>query len=130
MKRRFVLIGLVVCLFSENAISQKLKKTIIIIQIENRRIVAPQKPVKVFENDLITLRFLSDKTVNLHLHGYNRFVTVFAGTPADMILTAKATGRFPISSHGWGTPRKGNQPKKIKHGHDHGGLTYLEVYPR
>jgi hypothetical protein len=36
-----------------------------------------------------------------------------------MVIEAYATGRFPITSHGWG-----------EGGHGHDALTYLEVYPR
>lgn len=130
MKRRVVFAGLAGFLFSWDAISQKFEKTVITIQIKNRRVVAPRKRIRVSKNERIILRFLTDETVDLHLHGYNRLVTVLAGTPADMVLTAKATGRFPISSHGWRTSGRKNQRKEIKHGHDRGGLTYLEVYPR
>ena len=130
MKRRVVLASLATCLFFGNAKSQNLNKTIITIQIKNRSIVSPKTPVKVFQNDQITLRFLTDETVKLHLHGYNRFVTVLAGKSAEMVLSVTATGRFPISSHGWRASVTGSQSKDIKHVHDHGGLTYLEVYPR
>ena len=54
-----------------------------------------------------------------YLHGYDVELHVRPDEPAVMVIEAYATGRFPITSHGWG-----------KGGHGHDELTYLEVYPR
>jgi len=94
---------------------------VIEIKIENRKLVTPKGKIRVTEQDVVELRYMSDETVNLHLHGYDRKIQVRPGKQAVMLLTTKATGRFPITSHGWG--KKG-------HGHGHHVLTHLEVYPR
>ena len=95
------------------------KPRVVDVRIEKRKVVAPKGAIRVSEQDLITLRFSSDETVKLHLHGYDKELEVAPGKPAVMSLTAHATGRFPITSHGWGHS-----------GHGHHALTYLEVYPR
>ena len=92
---------------------------VIEIRIENRQVVAPAGPIRIVEGDEITLVWISDEAVEIHLHGYDKLLRVRPGTPARMPLRARASGRFPITSHGWGT-----------HGHGHDALTYLEVYPR
>jgi hypothetical protein len=73
----------------------------------------------VTEQDVIELRFSSDEKVKLHLHGYDKELEVTPGVPATLSITTHATGRFPITSHGWG-----------RGGHGHHALTYLEVHPR
>ena len=93
-------------------------KKVIEVRIENRKVVAPQGAIRIVEKDVIELRWITDESVKLHLHGYDKLLQVHPGKPAAMSITAHATGRFPITSHGWGA-----------HGHGHDALTYLEVYP-
>ncbi|HEX9585364.1 MAG TPA: hypothetical protein VGB36_12755 [Gammaproteobacteria bacterium] len=40
--------------------------------------------------------------MELHLHGYDLEIHVRPDEPAAMVIKATATGRFPITSHGWG----------------------------
>lgn len=94
-------------------------RILIDIKIENRRLVAPKGSIRVVELDIVELRYMSDEAVKLHLHGYDRKIQIWPGKQAVMSLTANATGRFPITSHGWGGK-----------GHGHHVLTHLEVYPR
>ena len=94
-------------------------RKVIEVRIENRKVVAPTPAIRVFERDEIELRWISDEAVEIHLHGYDKLLRVRPGEPATMRLSARATGRFPLTSHGWGA-----------HGHGHDALTYLEVYPR
>ncbi len=101
------------------SVGQDAPRRVIDVQIENRRVVAPEGAIRIFENDVIALRWLSDEPVRLHLHGYDQEIHVRPGEPAVMLVKAHATGRFPITSHGWGAG-----------GHGHHALTYLEVHPR
>ena len=94
-------------------------KKVIEIRIENRKVVAPAGAIRILAKDVIELRWISDEAVEVHLHGYDKLLQLRPGEPAAMSLTAYATGRFPITSHGWGAD-----------GHGHHALTYLEVYPR
>jgi FtsP/CotA-like multicopper oxidase with cupredoxin domain len=95
------------------------------LQIEQRKVVRPGASVRVVKGDAVTLRWHSDEAVQLHMHGYDIQLDVAAGTPAEMRFDAKVSGRYPVTSHGFG-PKHGNE-----HGHSHGheALLYVEVYP-
>ncbi|MDH3242582.1 MAG: hypothetical protein OEO83_18155 [Alphaproteobacteria bacterium] len=89
------------------------------VLIKNRKVVAPAGPIRVARGDAVELRWATDERVELHLHGYDMKLTVHPGKPAKMVVRARVAGRFPITSHGWGS-----------HGHGHDALAYLEVHPR
>jgi len=89
------------------------------VRIENREVVTPSGAIRITQGDRVELSWTSDEPVGLHLHGYDLEIEVKPGEAASMIIEATATGRFPITSHGWGSG-----------GHGHDALTYLEVYPR
>ena len=101
------------------AVAQDSPQQVIEARIENRKVVEPSEAIRITEGDVIELRWTSDEAVELHLHGYDLELEVRPGEPAAMVIEAHATGRFPITSHGWG-----------EGGHGHDALTYLEVYPR
>lgn len=122
--RRSWLVGLLASSIAYAAViqvaaSQDGPPRVINVRIEHRKVVSPGKAIRVRQNDVIELRWTSDKLVKLHLHGYDRELRVRPGKPAVMVVRAHATGRFPITSHGWG-----------QSGHGHHALIYLEVYPR
>ena len=112
-------ISMVPSVMIQAAVGQARARKVIDVRIENRRIVAPEGAIRIVEGDAVELRWVSDEAVELHLHGYDKKLRLRPGVPAAMPITAHATGRFPITSHGWG-----------KHGHGHAALTYLEVHPR
>jgi hypothetical protein len=91
------------------------------IELTNGKVVG-KNSVRVTQGDTVTLRWVSDKPLELHLHGYDVTTRVIPGTPAEMKLRAHATGRFPVEIH---------TEKKSSGGHSHGHkpLYYLEVYP-
>lgn len=101
------------------AIAQDSPRRVIDLRIESRKVVAPMAAIRLTEGDTVELRWTSDEPVELHLHGYDLKIQVRPDAPAAMVIEASATGRFPITSHGWGAG-----------GHGHDALTYLEVYPR
>ncbi len=101
------------------AVAQEAPQQVIEVRIENRKVVTPGEAIRITEGDVIELRWTSDEAVELHLHGYDLEIQVRPDAPATMVIEASATGRFPITSHGWG-----------EGGHGHDALTYLEVYPR
>lgn len=74
--------------------------------------------IRVQQGDHVTLRWTTDRSVTIHLHGYDIEKKVpVGGEPTVMRFTARATGRFPIELHG------------ADHGHEK-ILAYLEVHPR
>jgi hypothetical protein len=94
-------------------------RRVIEARIEKRKVVAPSAAIRVTEGEVIELHWTTDEPVELHVHGYDVELNVQPNNPATMIIEATVTGRFPITSHGWGDS-----------GHSHDALTYLEVYPR
>ena len=122
--RRLWLIRLAVGLFTSftlipTAGAQDSDRRVIELQIQHRKLELPGGAIRITEGEVVELRWTSDESVELHLHGYDIETMVQPGTPSVTIFAAHATGRFPITSHGWGDG-----------GHSHDTLTYLNVYPR
>jgi hypothetical protein len=90
----------------------------IVITIHNRKVVRDNNVIRITQGEEVELFWTSDETANLHLHGYDIEFKVTPDAPTPITFTAHATGRFPITSHGFG-----NQ-------HGHNTLLYLEVYPK
>ena len=99
--------------------AQEASQKVIDVRIENRQVVEPQEAIRATQGDVIELRWTSDEASELHLHGYDIELQIKPGEPASMIVEAYASGRFPITSHGWGDG-----------GHGHDALIFLEVYPQ
>jgi hypothetical protein len=72
--------------------------------------------MRVHQNDVVTLKWSSDRPITIHLHGYDIEKEVKPGAVAEMTFTARATGRFTIESH---APSGDHSPP----------LVTLEVYP-
>ena len=89
------------------------------VTIEQRKIKG-ENVIRVTQGETVELVWHADEPARLHLHGYDIEFDVAPDEPTVTRLTAHATGRFPVTSHGFGG------------GHDHGHATllYLEVYPR
>ena len=60
---------------------------------ENARVI------RVRQGDDVTPGWTTDWAVTIHLHGYDLEQKLTPDTPASMRLTARATGRFPVSVH-------------------------------
>ena len=84
--------------------------------------VANTPLIRVQQGDWVRLRFVSDRPIVLHLHGYDIERKVEAGAIAEMTFLARAAGRFPVEEH---------RPSAAG-GHSHGDapLVRVEVYPR
>ena len=108
---------------SFGASAQETRPRTIRIDIRKRKIVAPKGRIRIYESESVELLWTTDETVSLHLHGYDKEFLVEPGTATVLPITGRATGRFPISSHRWGSGGGAG-------GHGHHALTYLEVYPR
>ncbi len=89
------------------------------VEIKGRHVIVPTSAIKVDEGETVELRWTSDEQVELHIHGYDVKLTLMPGAPGAIVIKAFASGRFPVTSHGWG-----------KGGHAHDALTYLEVHPK
>ena len=105
---------------SDNLDDPDVNRTTVEITIEHRKIKGDKNVFRVYQGEHIELLVVSDETVSLHIHGYDIEFKVDPEEPASVPFTAYATGRFPVSSHGWGG----------QHEHGHQTLFYLEVYPQ
>jgi len=88
--------------------------------ISERKVQLEEKTIRVTQGESLELVWESDEAGELHLHGYDISFEVSPEAPAIVTFEAHATGRFPITSHGFGG----------EHGHGHEALLYIEVYPR
>jgi hypothetical protein len=96
------------------------KPAIFDIRISERQVQGENNLIRVNLGDEVVLNWQTDETVSIHLHGYDIEKTIVAGETASMAFTAHATGRYPVTSHGFA-----NQHDD----HGHQALMYLEVYP-
>jgi len=88
--------------------------------ISERKVQREEKTVRVTQGETVELVWHSDEIAELHLHGYDISFEVSPEAPAVVTFQAHATGRFPITSHGFGGHK----------GHGHEALLYIEVYPK
>ncbi|MBX9840735.1 MAG: hypothetical protein K2Z80_02890 [Xanthobacteraceae bacterium] len=84
------------------------------LRIENERVSSDLKVIRVRRGDAVEINWSANRRTVLHLHGYDIEAIVEAGKPQTMSFTARATGRFPVETHGA----------------RHSVLIYVEVYPR
>lgn len=90
------------------------------IEIRAGKVPEAQRLIRVDEGDTVRLRWRSDRSIAVHLHGYDIERRIAPGGVAEMSFEATATGRFSISEHGHGAD-----------GHRHGPpLVRVEVRPR
>ncbi len=92
-----------------------------VLPIANGRVPENMRLIRVKRNDVVTLKWSADKTMSLHLHGYDIEKEVAPGAVTEMTFTARATGRFTVEPH---------LAKQPTGGHAHGDvLVTIEVYP-
>jgi hypothetical protein len=89
------------------------------VRIENRKVVG-DNIIRVTQGQLVEMIWTTDEAAELHIHGYDIRFEISPDTPAEVSFTAHATGRFAVTSHGFGG----------QHGHGHDTLVYIEVYPK
>lgn len=73
------------------------------------------------QEDELVLNLISDRSGQLHIHGYDLAIDLAAGKVSAVKFDAYATGRFPVTSHGFGDDH---------HDDHHDVLFYIEVLPR
>ena len=85
------------------------------LYIHEGKVIIDDQTIRVTQGDHIELNWSSDKSIELHLHGYDIHAYVAPNSPAIMHFTAHATGRFPVEMHGKS---------------EHSALIYIEVHPK
>ena len=89
-----------------------------VLEIRERAVQREEPVLRVTRGDTVELTWTSDERADLHLHGYDLEFEVRPGAPTTIEFEAHATGRYPVTSHGFGDDDYG-----------HHTLLYLEVHP-
>lgn len=92
------------------------------LRIENGRVAKAMRTIRVKQGDTVTLRWTTDRPIDLHLHGYDIETKVEPGAVAEMNFLAHASGRFSVEEH----------EADAKGGHSHGeaAIVRIDVLPR
>ena len=85
------------------------------LHIHEGKVILDDQTIRVTQGDHIEVTWSSDKSIELHLHGYDIHTYVAPNSPAIMHFKAHATGRFPVEIHGKS---------------EHSALIYIEVHPK
>jgi hypothetical protein len=91
------------------------------LHIERGRVAENMSVIRVKQRDVVRLQWSTDRSITLHLHGYDIERKIEPGAIGVMEFTAHATGRFPVEVHG--------SPEAGGHSHGEAPLVRIEVYP-
>ncbi|MFQ3452070.1 hypothetical protein PMN64_01895 [Bradyrhizobium sp. UFLA01-814] len=91
------------------------------LHIERGRVSENMSTIRVKQGDVVRLRWGTDQSIILHLHGYDIERKVEPGAIGVMEFTARVTGRFPVEVHG--SREAGGQS------HGEAPLVRIDVYP-
>jgi hypothetical protein len=108
--------ALAVLMLAHAALAVNAAEITFVLPIENGRVPENLRRIRVHQNDVVTLKWSSERSITIHLHGYDIEKEVKPGADAEMTFTARATGRFMIETH---APSGAHNPP----------LVTLEVYP-
>lgn len=120
LHRRFFLGSLLLCILVPTlATAQEVRR--FELALKAGELPKEQRTIQVKQGDAVELRWTSDKSVRLHLHGYDIEVAVQPGEPTVMALQARIAGRFSVDKL---------DDNSGAGGHRHGGkVLYFEVHP-
>lgn len=112
------------------------------LAIEKRSVAVAGDVIRVHQGQRVELRWLTDESASVHLHGYDIQASLKPGTPVVWNFNADTTGRFPIEVHGFGHAEEQAEPHDHSNHHDHSSrepasaagtagktLLYFEVHP-
>ena len=105
--------------FAYSAGNDESKTRRIELSIKQRAVQNDSNVLRVTQGETIELVWTSDEAGSLHLHGYDIEFEVGPDGPKTISFIANASGRFPVTSHGFGS-----EPS-----HGHQAILYFEVYP-
>ncbi len=113
-----IIVGSSLSLADEQPAKESIDPAKIDVQIERRKVVGDQV-IRLIEGQDVRIVWATDEAAELHIHGYDIRIDISPDSPVETSFTAHATGRFAVTSHGFGGD----------HGHGHETLLYIEVYP-
>ena len=118
--RRFLPLSLLLAL-TLTAASAKADDVTFELRIVRGQVPAKMRLIRVKQDDVVTLRWSSDRLIALHLHGYDIEIEVEPGKVTETTFAARATGRFSVEEH----------KPQASGGHSHGvPVVRIEVHPR
>jgi hypothetical protein len=88
---------------------------------ERGQVTESTQVIRVKQGDVVKLRWHTDRSIILHLHGYDIERKIEPGAIGVMEFAANATGRFPVEVH--------RSPEAGGHSHGEAPLVRIEVYP-
>ena len=89
--------------------------------IERGRVAENMSVIRVKQGDVVRLRWSTDRSIILHLHGYDIERKIEPGAIGVMEFAAHVTGRFPVEVH--------RSAEAGGHTHGEAPLVRIEVYP-
>jgi hypothetical protein len=96
------------------------------ISIRDRRVEGGTSTIRVKRGETILMRWRTDESVVLHVHGYDLQASVSPGSSSAMRFEAGVAGRFRVTAHAFGAvagqDARAKKPREIT-------LLYLEVLP-
>ena len=94
---------------------------VIELRVVERHIDKGPATIRLVRGERVTLSWIADERMTVHLHGYDIALALDAGVPATMPIEARTMGRFPVTAHlaAAASGRKRHEPT----------LVYLEVHP-
>jgi hypothetical protein len=93
------------------------------LRIAARKVQNAPDAIRVMAGDRIELRWTTDEATTVHVHGYDLELRLDPAAERTLRIEATATGRFPISAHGFGAATDKRAQREVV-------LVYLEVHPR
>jgi FtsP/CotA-like multicopper oxidase with cupredoxin domain len=91
------------------------------LKVERGSVAESMRLIRVKQGDVVKLRWTSDRSLVVHLHGYDIEKRIAPGSAVEITFTAHATGRFPVHVHAQGAGGGA---------HEEAPLVNVEVYPR
>jgi len=64
------------------------------LSVKNKKLVSGPDTIKVTEGDSLVIKISADEDEELHLHGYDKSVTLVKDAPAELSFVADVSGRF------------------------------------
>ncbi|MEV4133300.1 hypothetical protein AB0J72_14165 [Dactylosporangium sp. NPDC049742] len=71
----------------------------IVVTVAKKKVTPPTGRVEVTKGNLVRITVTSDVADELHVHGYDKSLTLPAGAPASLELRVDRTGLFEVETH-------------------------------
>ena len=107
--------------FAQSSTTFMAPERIVSIKVIDGNVVGA-KTVRLIQGERIELNWTTNKTLRIHLHGYDIEKVIKPSDDTAMLIEAYATGRYPITMHDHSYEHNHQSSEKT--------LIYLEVHPQ